>query len=207
MTRARAPTPSSSVIPTRAALSRAPRSITARPRARIDDTTPRARARASARVGIARARSREPVPARVVTGTKSHASRARAPSRRHALDARENVRRGVRAVVHARVRADDGVVDDEAVCSPNLEARGRVVGGATENSRGSVADGGTGRERDARARRDDFRANSRVDVDVEDAHGERGERDDAAGSETRARREDDDGGADARVESQRRGVG
>ena len=89
----------------------------------------------------------------------------------------------------------------------NLEARGRVVGGATENSRGSVADGGTGRERDARARRDDFRANSRVDVDVEGARGERSECDDAAGSETRARREDDDGGADARVESQRRGVG
>tara|TARA_B100000003_G_C10932490_1_gene371783 strand:+ start:164 stop:526 length:363 start_codon:yes stop_codon:yes gene_type:complete len=111
------------------------------------------------------------------------------------------------------VRADDGVVDDEAGdeatmrWGTNLEARGRVVGGAKENSRGSVADGGSGRERDARARRDDFRANSRVDVDVEDARGERGERDDAAGSETRARREDDDGGADARVESQRRGVG
>ena len=90
----------------------------------------------------------------------------------------------------------------------NLEARGRVVGGAAKPPR-SVADGGTGRERDARARRDNFRANSRefVDVDVEDARGERGERDDAAGSETRARREDDDGGADARVESQRRGVG
>ena len=88
----------------------------------------------------------------------------------------------------------------------NLEARGRVVGGAKGNSRGSVADGGTGRERDARARRDDFGANSPA-VDVEDARGERGERDDAAGSETRARREDDDGGADARVESQRRGVG
>ena len=113
------------------------------------------------------------------------------------------------------MRADDGVVDDEAGheatmrWGTNLEARGRVVGGAKGNSRGSVADGGTGRERDARARRDNFRANSRefVDVDVEDARGERGERDDAAGSETRARREDDDGGADARVESQRRGVG
>ena len=111
------------------------------------------------------------------------------------------------------MRADDGVVDDEAGheatmrWGTNLEARGRVVGGAKGNSRGSVADGGTGRERDARARRDDFRANSREFVDVEDARGERGERDDAAGSETRARREDDDGGADARVESQRRGVG
>ena len=71
-----------------------------------------------------------------------------------------------------------------------------------------MADGGTGRERDARARRDNFRANSRefVDVDVEDARGERGERDGALRRGS-GRARDDDGGADARVESQRRGVG
>ena len=168
---------------------------------------------ALARVGPACARSNR-APARVVTGTFSLARVDPRRRRRHALDARENVRRGVRAVVHASVRADDGVVDDDddearggtVGRATNLEARGRVVGGAAENRRRRVARDATGRESDARARSDDFGTSARDDVEST-ARGERGGGATAAGGETRARREDDGGGADARVKSQRRGDG
>lgn len=192
----------------------------ARARASVDRAFERANGRktpfsftrvALARVGPPRARVR---PARPRESLPGHFSLARVDPRRrrrHALDARENVRRGVRAVVHAPVRADDGVVgddddDDDARGgtvgrATNLEARGRVVRDAAENRRRRVARDATGRESDARARSDDFGTSARDDVERV-ARGERGR------GETRgARREDDGGGADARVESQRRGDG